>query len=56
MRKEKEMKSAILEYDDVLWLIQECTCYERHLAYGTVTAETGRRFMKSIINRFKQHL
>lgn len=61
MSKEKRIKAAkakaaAIEYDDVLWLIQQCSAYERGLADGTVTAESGRRFMNCIIKQFKYYL
>lgn len=61
MSKEKMEKAAkeivaALEYDDVLWLIQQCSVYERGLADGTVTAECGRRLMNCIIKTFKYYL
>lgn len=55
-KKEKKLKLTVVEYDDVLRLIQACTRYEQALADGNVTAETGRRFMRDIIKNFKGYL
>lgn len=51
-----KVKKSVVDYDDILWLIQQCTRYEQGLADGIVTSESGRRFMKCVVNKFKYYL
>lgn len=55
-RMKRSFTVVSVDYNDILWLVQQVSKYDCGLADGVVTAETGRQFMRSIVKQFKKYL